>query len=69
VFCSFNRYNLDSKYEIQHNNKDLSFNILARKQITDISKEYQGADVALTLPKNDESQIHEKDFDQLNGMN
>jgi phosphoglycolate phosphatase-like HAD superfamily hydrolase len=39
--------------------------LMAWREITDISKEKQGIAVALTLPENDESQIHEKVFDQL----
>ena len=39
--------------------------LLAWKEITDLSKEKQGIVVALTLPEDDESQIREKVFDQL----
>ena len=39
--------------------------LLAWREITDLSKEKQGIAVALTLPENDETQIREKVFDQL----
>ncbi|XP_053390667.1 uncharacterized protein LOC128553511 [Mercenaria mercenaria] len=39
--------------------------LLAWKEITDLSKQKQSIAVALTLPEDDESQIREKVFDQL----
>jgi len=39
--------------------------LLAWREITELSKEKQGIAVALTLPENDETQIREKVFDQL----
>lgn len=39
--------------------------LLAWREITDLSKAKQGIAVALSLPDNDESQIREKVFDQL----
>ena len=39
--------------------------LLAWREITDLSKAKQSIAVALTLPENDETQIREKVFDQL----
>jgi len=39
--------------------------LLAWREITDLSKAKQSIAVVLTLPENDETQIREKVFDQL----
>ena len=39
--------------------------LLALTEITDLSKDKQGIAIALSLPDDDESQIREKDFDQI----
>lgn len=40
--------------------------LLAWKEVTELDKKKQGVAIALSLPENDESQIREKVFDQLN---
>lgn len=39
--------------------------LLAWREVTDLRKEKQGVVIALSLPKNDKTQIREKVFDQI----
>ena len=39
--------------------------LLAWREVTDLRKEKQGVAIALSLPKNDKTQIREKVFDQI----